>query len=182
MKRPTSSDPILRVIRRRRRRLAVRSGYADLLFRIVFLALAGWLLLTQVFLPVRTAGNDMFPAIKDGDLLLAFRLQTQYIKGDVVVYAFQGERKIGRLVADEGDHVTMDGTGTLLVNGAVQTGDILYPTHPPEDQAMEIRVPEGHVYLLGDHRPQAVDSREHGPVPKADVEGKVITLLRRRGL
>lgn len=182
MRRTNSSDPISDIIQKRQRTKAVRRGYADLLLRVVLLVAAGWLLFTQVFLLTRTTGNDMFPAIKDGDLILAFRLQREFIKGDVVVFEIDGERKIGRLVADEGDLVTMDSAGTLLVNGAVQTGEILYPTYPKEEQKSEYRVPQGHVFLLGDNRPQANDSREFGSIPKKDVAGKVITLLRRRGL
>ena len=43
-------------------------------------------------------------------------------------------------------------------------------------------VPAGHVFLVGDYRPEMEDSRTFGSVPLSQVEGKLITLLRRRGL
>ena len=43
-------------------------------------------------------------------------------------------------------------------------------------------VPEGCLFLLNDCRTQGEDSRHFGGVPEKNVAGKVITLLRRRGL
>ena len=178
----TNSDSISDVIKKRQRQTTVRAGYRNLILRVAVLAVAGWLLFTQVFLLARTNGNDMFPAIKDGDLLIAFRLQQSFIKDDVVVFTQDDTKRVGRLVADEGDTVSMDDSGTLLVNGTVQAGEIVYPTYAKETLSYPYQVPEGHVFLLGDHRPQATDSRDFGAVPKDTVEGKVITLFRRRGL
>ena len=47
---------------------------------------------------------------------------------------------------------------------------------------ISLTVPENHVFILGDYRTQTVDSRDFGPVPMECVAGKVITILRRRGL
>ena len=76
----------------------------------------------------------------------------------------------------------MNDSGTFLVNGTTQGGEILYPTYPKEGLEYPHRVPEGHVFILGDYRTQARDSRDFGAVPLKDIEGKVITIIRRRGL
>lgn len=76
---------------KQRRQEEIRKGYVSLLIRIVLLAAAGWLLLTQVFLITQVSGNGMFPALKDGDLVFAFRLQQEYAKKDVVVYEVDGQ-------------------------------------------------------------------------------------------
>ena len=170
------------VIQKRREDINIKLGYQDLLFRLLFLIVAGYLLFTQVFLLTQVRGNDMFPAIKDGDLILAFRLQQDYIKNDVIVYSVDGEPHIGRILARETDVVTLDESGTLLVNGTVQTGEILFPTYSTEKLEYPYRVPEGHVFVLGDYRTQAIDSRELGPISLDDVEAKVLTFLRRRGI
>ena len=153
-----------------------------MLIRIVLLAAAGWLLLTQVFLITQVSGNGMFPALKDGDLVFAFRLQQEYAKKDVVVYEVDGQEYIGRIAARGTDVVTLDDSGTLLVNGTVQSGEILYPTYAEGELEYPYVVPEGCVFVLGDYRTQTVDSRTLGAVPMGDVRGKVITILRRRGL
>lgn len=58
----------------------------------------------------------------------------------------------------------------------------MYPTYAKEGLEYPYRVPEGHVFVLGDYRTNATDSRDFGPIPMKQVEGKVITILRRRGL
>ena len=76
----------------------------------------------------------------------------------------------------------MDDSGTLTVNGTNQTGEIIYPTYAKESLIYPYRVPEDSVFLLGDYRTVAVDSRDFGPVSKVQFLGKVITILRRREL
>lgn len=124
----------------------------------------------------------MFPALKDGDLVFAFRLQQEYAKKDVVVYEVDGQEYIGRIAARGTDVVTLDDSGTLLVNGTVQSGEILYPTYAEGELEYPYVVPEGYVFVLGDYRTQTTDSRTLGAIPMGDVKGKVITILRRRGL
>ena len=76
----------------------------------------------------------------------------------------------------------MDETGALTVNGTAQTGEIIYPTVAKPGIEYPYRVPDDSVFLLGDYRSAAIDSRDFGPVPKKNVKGKVITILRRRQL
>ena len=163
-------------------RAALRAGYLRFLLRLAGIALVGLVLFTKVFLITQAHGQDMFPAVKDGDLLLAFRLEKEHSKNDVVVYTCDGKRSVGRIAAREGDVVTLDESGAVLVNGTVQTGEILYPTFAEGELTYPYRVPSGSVFLLGDHRNAACDSRAQGAIPLGDVEGKVITILRRRGL
>lgn len=175
-------ETISSIITARRNRALDRQGYWSLLLRILFLALAGWVMFTQVFLITQVRGNAMFPAVKDGDLVIAFRIQQEYAKNDVVVYTVDGETHIGRIVARATDTVMLDDSGKLLVNGTNQTGEILYPTYAKEGLTYPYLVPEDHLFLLGDYRTQTEDSRDFGPIPLKQVQGKVITILRRRGL
>ena len=175
-------ETISSIITARRNRALDRQGYVSLLLRILFLALAGWVMFTQVFLITQVSGNAMFPAVKDGDLIIAFRIQQEYAKNDVVVYTADGETHFGRIAARATDVVMLDDSGKLLVNGTNQAGEILYPTYAKEGLTYPYPVPEGHVFILGDYRTQTEDSRDFGPIPMENVQGKVITILRRRGL
>lgn len=40
------------------------------------------------------------------------------------------------------------------------------------EKPIEVEVPPGQVYVLGDNRPQSKDSREFGTVPLADLIGR----------
>lgn len=181
-KRTKKTEEIADVITQRRERSAIRKGYVSLLMRLVVLAVAGYVFFTQVFLITQTSGLGMFPALKDGDLAIVFRMQQEYARNDVVTYQVDGQRYFGRIVARATDVVTIDESGTLLVNGTPQSGEILYPTYAKEGIEYPYRVPEGCVFVLGDYRTQTQDSRDFGPIPLEDVEGKVITILRRREL
>lgn len=175
-------ETIADIITIRRNRVLNRQSYISLVLRILFLVLAGWVMFTQVFLITLANGNAMFPAVKDGDLVIAFRIQQEYAKNDVIVYTADGKTHIGRIVARATDTVTADDSGTLFVNGTNQTGEILYPTYAKEGLTYPYTVPEGHVFVLGDYRTQTEDSRDFGPISMENVQGKVITILRRRGL
>lgn len=178
MKAATAAD----VIRARRIALYTRQEYISLFVRIAVLALAAYVIFTQVFLITQNKGLGMFPAMKDGDLIIAYRMQKDYAKNDVVVFEVDGRQEVGRIIARETDVVAIDETGTLRVNGTVQTGEILYPTYAKDVLDYPYSVPEGHVFVMGDYRTNTVDSRDYGPVPMENVKAKVITILRRRGL
>lgn len=173
---------ISKVIADRRNTILVRRDYFQLLVRVVVIIAAVWFIFSEVFLITQMSGTDMFPAIKDGDLIIAFRLQEDYAKNDVVVCEIDGKQYIGRIVAKENDVVTMDDSGNLQINNTTQGGEIIYPTYAKEGIEYPYVVPKGCVFLLGDYRTQTKDSRDFGLVSMDDVKGKVITILRRRSL
>ncbi len=167
---------------KRRNLIALR----NLLIRIAFLVVVAYLILTYGFLIAQCRGQGMFPAIKDGDLCITFRKEAQALVGehivqdDVIAYQADGQRRFGRVVATAGDIVMIDDNGTLTVNSLSQSQDVPYPTYAREGTEYPLLVPDGCVYVLGDYRTNATDSRDLGPIPLESVEGKVITILRRR--
>jgi signal peptidase I len=65
----------------------------------------------------------------------------------------------------------------------VQEEEIFYPTEPQEgDVTYPYTVDEGSYFVLCDYRTISFDSRTYGAISKKDLDGKVITLLRRRGI
>ena len=172
----------VKVLRKRRYAAENARDAKSLVLRVAVLAALAWVLFTQVFVLTQTSGNSMFPAIKDGDLLIGYRQQGTYAKNDVVLYRAGGKLRVGRILARENDLVNLDTSGTLVVNGSAQSGEILYPTYAKDALEYPYTVPEGCFFVLGDYRTQSEDSRDFGPVPLEDVQAKVITLLRRRSL
>jgi len=176
------------VIAKRRERAFTRSGYVELLGRVAVLALVVWLVFTYGFLICQCVGLHMFPAMKDGDLCIIFRqpiihlLGEKYEAGDVVAYTVEGKRHFGRVVAIGGDNVQIDTRGSVTVNGVTESEEILFPTYTRGDLLNITYVREGTLYVLGDYRTNTEDSRDFGLIPLENVEGKVISILRRRGL
>ena len=134
-------DPLTagrRALHKRRNAAQDRRDALSLLGRVVVLAAAAWVLFTQVFLLTQASGNSMFPAVKDGDLLIGYRLQGTYAKNDVVLYEQDGKLRVGRILGRENDLIALDDSGTLIVNGSAQSGEILYPTYRPRGQRLHL--------------------------------------------
>ncbi len=168
--------------------MITRAGYRRLAVRLIYLAVICYLLFTYCFLITQCHGQDMFPAMKDGDLCVVYRVQTQRLFGekivadDIIAYKTDGKRAFGRVVAVAGDVVMLSDSGSLMVNGLTEGGNILFPTYALGELEYPYRVPEGCVFVLGDYRVNTKDSRILGPIPLESVEGKLITILRRREL
>ena len=89
-------------------------------------------------------------------------------------------------MAKAGDTVDITAKG-LVVNGSLQTGlekDFANGDTLPYKQGITfpITIKKGEVFLLGDNRQQAQDSRIYGPVKIKDTMGKLMWDLRRRNL
>ncbi|WP_233121003.1 signal peptidase I [Tersicoccus sp. Bi-70] len=89
---------------------------------------------------------------------------------------------VKRVIGMPGDHVTCcDTQGRLTVNGKSITEPYLNPGSAPSDTKFDIVVPEGKLWVMGDHRDNSADSRAHVPsaaqpsaepfVSIGDVEG-----------
>lgn len=152
-----------------------------LLVRTAIVVLTGWLFLTQVFLLTQADGNEMYPAVKAGDLLIGYRLQREYAKNDIVAYRENGIMRIGRIIGRENDVIDRNEAGYLMINGTVQSRAL--PEDGTDHPAVTYpyTVPQGCVYILPDSNAGG-DSMGNGEIPEADLIAKIITLLRRRSL
>ena len=154
-----------------------------LFIKLAVIALSGWLLLGFVFGIAVMEGEEMYPRIRDGDILFFYRLQQEYHIGDVVTFTRDGRRCTGRIVARGGDTVDITEEGRLLINGSVQDEEIFYPTQAAENGIdLPCEIPKDAVFLLCDFRTNGIDSRSYGPVNTEALDGKVVTVLRRRGI
>lgn len=162
---------------------SVLKELAALILKIVIIAIAFILVFTFLYGFHRNTDPDMAPMVKTGDLVMFYRLDKNYAIGDLLLLDFQGERQVRRVVARAGDVVDITENG-LSINGAIQQEpEIYYRTWPYENGAtFPLTVGEGQVFVLGDARENATDSRVYGPVNTKDTLGTVITVIRRRGL
>lgn len=112
-----------------------------------------------------------------------YRLDKRFISGDVAVFENDGRITCGRVVAVAGDTVDITKNG-LKINDAEQISQDIYfdTTQFKNGVDFPITVGEGQVFVLGDNRPQASDSRIYGCLDSKDVRGKVIAVIRSRGI
>ncbi|MFI5619278.1 signal peptidase I [Streptomyces sp. NPDC051567] len=90
-----------------------------------------------------------------------------------------GEDFVKRVVGVGGDDVVCcDADGRISVNGVPLEEPYLYPGDAPSKVPFRIAVPPGTLWVMGDHRSQSRDSRDHlgdpggGMVPVGKVIGR----------
>jgi len=124
----------------------------------------------------------MEPTVLAGEQLVVGReLQPQ--RSDVVVfhltYGGADTDAVQRVVGLPGDRVACPDTGAGRCAALVVNGSPVPEPHLPAVGApfAELTVPPGSVFLLGDSRDSALDSRIAGPVPQDAVEGVAVRVV-----
>ncbi|MFC7308773.1 signal peptidase I [Streptomyces monticola] len=159
-----------------------RAGVTGVLC-LVFLLLVS----TFVMQPFLIPSSSMEPTLTAGDRVLvnklAYRFGSEPRRGDVVVFDGSGyfgdSDYIKRVVGVGGDRVVCCGKqGRVEVNGEPVDEAYLYPGDVPSTVPFDVVVPEGTLFVLGDHRSDSSDSRDHlgspggGMVPLDTVVGR----------
>lgn len=154
-----------------------------LLLKVVIIAGIAALMLTFVYGLHRNADPDMRPVVKDGDLVMFVRLDKDYVAGDMLMLTFQGQRQVRRVVATAGDTVDISEYG-LLINGALQQEPGIGGRTERYIEGIDFPVTlgEDEVFVLGDARTGATDSRVYGTVNVNDTLGTVIVVIKWRNL
>ena len=162
---------------------SVWKEFLTLGIRIVVIVLITTVILTFIYGIHLISDPGMTPAAQSGDIILIYRLDKNYNINDLVLLDFEGTRQIRRVIAQEGDVVDIIENG-LVVNGVLQSDIHARGETTAFEEGIEfpITVPENEVFLLGDARELATDSRIYGTVRISDTHGRVITILRRRNL
>lgn len=165
-----------------RRVTGLWKGYRDFFIRLGIFLLLLYFFFTKILFLSRVDGMEMFPSLKDGDLALGYRLQQEYRTDDVVAYEENGKTCFGRVIGFGGDEIDIDGSGDVKINGISESGEIMYPSEDGGTLKYPYKVPENSVFVLGDYRTETGDSRSYEAIPIEKIKGKVLTILRRRGL
>lgn len=169
-------------------------------FAIIGAAVVALLLRVFVMEAFRIPTDLMAPMLLPGDHIFVNKLAYKEIlglgdsapaRGDVVVFSMPNDPTkdyIKRVVALAGDKIEIRDS-QVVVNGQVVSRDlgsdvfeesadgktyqVQWTGAPPETRKMfEVTVPEGHVFVLGDHRAKGQDSRAWGFLPASALEGR----------
>ncbi|WBB72304.1 signal peptidase I [Micromonospora sp. WMMD1128] len=120
-------------------------------------------------------------------------------RGEVIVFKAptewsgnpDGEDFIKRVIGIGGDHVVCcdraGGQERLIINGKPIDEPFVYPGNKVADQDFDITVPEGRLWVMGDHREASGDSLEHwqqsgediteATIPEGEVVGRAFTIF-----
>lgn len=154
---------------------------------VAFIALRACGLVRPFSIPT----NGMAPTIARGDMIVMENFTYHSRKprrGDLAVFKTDdihslspGSIFVQRVAGEPGDHLQVS-EGRLRINGETivlsgSAGEITYlpPTHLPGKRpgmnAVDVMVPEGGYFMLGDNSSNSLDSRYWGCVPEANIIG-----------
>ena len=166
----------------------------------VLLALVVFVFIQTSIQNFKVEGSSMHPNLETGQYLLVnklvyFRLDQERLsrivpfwrveredekftihppkRGDVIVFHYPRDPKrdfVKRVIGVPGDGVKME-DGAVYVNG--EKVDEPYITAPGSSYMDTLRLAEREYFVLGDNRRGSNDSRNWGPVPEANILGKV---------
>ncbi len=157
-----------------------KKNYMKELIRTVYalmIVAAVAILLSTLFFPVlRISGNSMVPLYEDNDLVLVLNGKN-YSQNDVIVFHYNKNLLVKRIIAKEGQWVEIDEEGNVYVDDVLLKEDYVTDKALGEcDIEMPYQVPSGKLFVMGDHRSTSMDSRLEiiGCVEKDKIVGKIL--------
>lgn len=176
---PTSADvekELQRVRYTRKYHRMIRSTVSVLL---VVAAVA--ILISSLLVPVfRIYGTSMSPTLEEGDIVVSVRTSDLRQK-DLIAFYYNNRLLVKRVIASAGDWVDIDDKGNVYVNSVLLDEDeyIKEKSLGECNIPLPYQVPEGKIFVMGDHRPVSLDSRntQIGCVAEEQIAGKLVFRL-----
>ncbi len=153
----------------------------DFIELFIFSLAAVFIITTFFFRHSVVDGGSMERTLFDGEHIIISDLFYKPERGDIIVCEdYSTELPIPivkRVIAIAGDRVEIDSLGNVKVNGELlDESEYVYidPNFPYICDPLDITVPNGEVFVMGDHRNVSQDSRKIGTIKEDSILGKVL--------
>lgn len=124
--------------------------------------------------------NDMYPSVRDGELVLFLRPGKLTSETVVLYKTDDGAEHMGRVAAMSGEVVEIMEDSGVRVNGNITYQTVPYHT-PKGTITYPYTVADDSYFLLGDYREQETDSRTYGSIRRDQIIGVLIFAMQFRG-
>ena len=172
---PTSiqfEDELIRV----KYKLRYRKLLRNTLYSLLIVAAVSILVATLLLPVLEIYGSSMNPTLANGDIVVSIKTN-KLERGDICSLYFNNHLLVKRVIGLPGDYIEIDDAGNVFVNGEYLDEPYVSEKVLGEcDLDFPYVVPEQTVFILGDNRPVAVDSRneQFGCISKEEIQGKIV--------
>lgn len=171
-----SAEQLEGELRRERYRRRYQAVLRSTIYALVVVAAVAVLVAT-LWLPVlQIYGSSMTPTLRDGEII--FSVKTSDFKpGDVVAFYYNNKILVKRVICGPGDWINIEADGTVYVN-EIRLEEPYLTEKALGDCNIDLpyQVPDGKIFVMGDHRSTSVDSRNTavGCVAQEQIVGKIM--------
>lgn len=161
---------------------------SSLLFWIIGIIIVVKLVQGFLIQPFIVDGGSMLPTYHSEEFLLVDKLS--YLihpprRGDVMIFKlyennnnpYEGKHLIKRVIGLPGEHVVVKNGVTTIYNIENPAGFIIdepYVNYKDLHKNADVTLDDNHYFMMGDNRAQSYDSRDWGPLDKANIKGQVL--------
>lgn len=171
-----TSDLIAGELKKEKHKSSYRRTLKSTLGALIAVMAAVVLIVVLMFPVLQISGDSMTNTLFDGDIVVAMK-NGGFQKGDVIAFYYGNDILLKRVIASSGQWVDMDEEGNVYVDNELL--DEPYVTDKGLgncDIQFPYQVPEGRIFVLGDHRAVSIDSRNEriGCIENKMAVGRVI--------
>ena len=132
------------------------------------------LIRTFIITPVRVDGDSMKNTLKNGDILLLYKLSS-INRFDIIVLDEEkdNEKIIKRVIGLPGETVAIK-KGKIYINDKVIDDEYAYGETTDYNK---VTLKDDEYFILGDNRLISKDSRYFGPIKDNEIKGKIVFRL-----